>query len=65
MAHGHRHAARYPLARLWSEMDSTRRRVNHEIAHAATIDKAAQAAIHGGKKGHGLFQSVIKRLTGQ
>ena len=58
-------AYRYPLGRLWSEKSITKRRVDHDIAHKATIDKAAQAAIHGGKKGHGLFQSVIKRLTGQ
>ena len=65
VAQGHAHAARYPLGRMWAEMDITRRRVNHEIANVASVDKAAQAAIHGGKKGHSLFQSVIKKLTGQ
>jgi len=39
--------------------------VDSDLANAAAIDKAAQASIHGGKKGHSLFESVIKKLTGQ
>jgi hypothetical protein len=45
-------------------VEITRRRVEQRIAHDATMNKMAQAAIHGGKKGHNLFDKIIKRLTG-
>lgn len=37
--------------------------MNAKIASDATVDHAAQAAIHGGKKGHTLFKKTLKGLT--
>jgi len=65
IAQGHSHAGRYPLGKLWSEKEITKRRVDNEVANQATVDKASQAAVHGGKEGHSLFKSVIRRLTGE
>lgn len=65
MAQGHVHAGRYTLGRLWAEKEITVRRVNKDEANRATIEKTAQGAIHGGKKGHELFKSLIKKLTGE
>lgn len=64
VAQGHIHAGRYTLGRLWSEKEITVRRLNVETANRATVDKTAQGAIHGGKKGHELFKGLIKKLTG-
>ncbi len=39
------------------------RRRNSEIASQAAIDKAVQAAVHGGKKGNNLLKETLKGLT--
>lgn len=58
-------AQRYTLGTLWAEKEIATRRVNERMASDATISKTAQAAIHGGKKGHNLFQEMMKKLTGK
>ncbi len=60
---GHTRANRYPLAKVWSECDTARRRINEQIAFQAGIDKLVQVAVHGGKKGQALFKQQIKELS--
>ena len=35
------------------------------MANQMSLDKASQAAVHGGKKGHSLFKEVFEKLTGK
>lgn len=60
---GHPHANRYAFAKVWSECDTARRRVNQQIAFQAGIDKLVQVAVQGGKKGQALFKQQIKELS--
>lgn len=63
ISQGHHNANRYPVGRVWSEVEITRRRVNNEMASQASVDHTVHGAIHGGKKGHSVLTKMIKRLT--
>lgn len=63
MSQGHLQANRYPLAKVWSEIETVRRRVREEEAFRLGNDKMVQVAVHGGKKGQALFNRHIKELS--
>ncbi len=60
---GHITANRYPLAMVWSEIETVRRRVREEEAFRIGNDKMVQVAVHGGKKGQTLFNRHMKELN--
>lgn len=63
MRYGFHDAAQWTLGRVWGEVETTRRKVNEEIAAQASLDKIVQGAVHGGKKGHSLLKETLKGLT--
>jgi len=48
---------------LFSEADIAKRRLDHEAASRAAVDKTTHGAIHGGKKGNSVFTRMIKAMT--
>lgn len=63
ISQGHVHASRYAFAKLWSEVEITRRRVREQEAFRMGNDKLVQVAVHGGKKGHSLFNQTVKEYS--
>lgn len=60
MSQGQVEANRYPFAKVWAEAEIARRRAKDQEAFRMGNDKIVHGAIHGGKKGHSLFNQTVK-----
>ena len=61
MASGHAKASRYPLARVWSEARTARRRMVNQLETEAVVMQSAIGSVIS-KKGHDAFKATLKRL---
>jgi hypothetical protein len=62
LSEGHRLPNRYPLARVWAEARTARRRIVNRIETDAAIMHAIVGTVLGGKKGAAHFKATMKKL---
>ncbi len=63
MAEGHPEAMKYPLSKLWIEVELAQERVNGRIATEATLMQAVVAMAVNPKRGSKVFEELMRDLT--
>lgn len=61
-AHGHPHAGKYPVPRLWTEVRFVRTRLDRQLANQMILTQLAVGGLLE-KKANAAFKRAIKKLT--